>query len=185
MPDLTTLLPPRIDPRPEAEKLLRAVVLEVGATLLVSVPSLSDRAVIVEHWEGTPSPGDEVLIGFDEEGDEWVVAGIDSLGDDWIAPTLATGWSDFGSGYEISGYRKAADGTIFLRGLLAKGAAGGTTIFTLPAGYRPSYEVLLTGYMSSGVATRIDIQTDGQVVAFAPAVADGQWWTLGGLNFKP
>lgn len=54
-----------------------AVVLEVGATLKVNVPSFgANRFFEVEHWVGTPAVGDQVLVTRDEGGAEWVIAGI-------------------------------------------------------------------------------------------------------------
>lgn len=75
MPRASELLGTPADPTPEAGKLLRATVLDVGPPLRVTVPALSDKVVVVEHSDGAPSVGDKVLVAFDEDGDEWVVAG--------------------------------------------------------------------------------------------------------------
>lgn len=74
MPNPRELLPPVPDPRPEAEKLLSATVLDVDTFVRVTVPSLSNKVVEVEHWSGSPTPGDLVLVAFDETGSAWLVA---------------------------------------------------------------------------------------------------------------
>lgn len=79
---------------------------------------------------------------------------------DWISPTLNLGWSDLGSGNAVSGYRKLADGTVELKGLITGGTAG--VIFTLPVGYRPQADVNFVCYSQNGV-NRVEVQSDGDV----------------------
>jgi len=53
-------------------------------------------------------------------------------------PPFQNGWSQYGGGWPIMSFRKDATGWVSLSGLVTGGTvAGGTPIFTLPAGYRP------------------------------------------------
>lgn len=107
--------------------------------------------------------------------------------DSWTAPTLAGTWSNYGGGYQDAGYLKDSLGFIHLRGLLLAGGAG-DTIFTLPAGYRPSAKLIFSVQVSdSGVGYvhgRVDVDTDGTVDLIVPStVASGDWVSLDGVNF--
>lgn len=64
----------------------------------------------------------------------------------WTAPTLLNSYVDFGTGYAIAGYMKDACGFVHLRGLVKNGTAG-ATIFTLPTGFRPAYNMIYPGYI--------------------------------------
>lgn len=64
-----------------------------------------------------------------------------------LMTSFGGGWTVYGSGWETPAYRKIS-GIVYMRGLLAPGTtSAGTTIYTLPAGYRP------TGNTHTQVAT--------------------------------
>lgn len=111
----------------------------------------------------------------------------------WVTPTLATSWTNFGTGVNAAGYRLAADGMVHLRGLLQYGpglAVGvSAAIFTLP--YRPARQEVHDKLLWTGAAyglVRIDVTTAG-VVNATPATAAlgttaaGAWISLDGLTF--
>lgn len=54
----------------------------------------------------------------------------------WIAPTLTNSWVNYGSGYELAGYRLIGN-QMHLRGTLKNGVVG-SAILTLPVGFRPT-----------------------------------------------
>lgn len=83
----------------------------------------------------------------------------------WTSLTLVNSWVPYGSPYVTPAYRRIGD-VVELRGLAKDGVTTlGTTICTLPAGFRPpSGTVTVT--IVSGTATgvgRIDISTSGAV----------------------
>lgn len=89
--------------------------------------------------------------------------------DQWRAIPFATNWSNFGSGYETGAYRMEANGIVRMRGVVrnTSSTTATTTIFTLPAGFRPPslikmFLVISTAVGSSGFS-RIDIPTSGTV----------------------
>ena len=94
---------------------------------------------------------------------------------------LANGWTNYGAGYATAGYALSADGVVVLRGLVNPGTT--TVIGTLPAGYRPSKQLV---FQSTAVdaPTRIDIDTAGNIVV-AGSIAAGTWRSLDGINFLP
>lgn len=73
--------------------------------------------------------------------------------DPWHAFSYSNNWASYGSGYVGAGYTKDPNGRVHLRGLIkrASGVAGaGETMFTLPAGYRPSASMRFQSETNSG-----------------------------------
>ena len=92
--------------------------------------------------------------------------------------------------YSSPAFMKDTMGFIHLRGLLTTtNASAGTTVFTLPEGYRPESKKIFgtIGNDAGGyVAPRIDIDVDGTVdvnlTTFTPDPS-GEWVSLEGLLF--
>lgn len=108
-----------------------------------------------------------------------------NLGDaSWFAPTFVNG-SNYGQGYQNLGYRKGSDGFVNLRGMVNV-IAGQATLFTLPVGYRPAAQVLMTSNASGPTTTahlpRIDVMPSGAVLTYQSGAG---WFTLDGLRFWP
>jgi len=55
---------------------------------------------------------------------------------DWITPTLSGAWVAFGGSEQAPAYSRTASGMVLLRGV-AKSGTVPSTLFTLPAGFRP------------------------------------------------
>ena len=60
----------------------------------------------------------------------------------WIAPTLLNSWVNYGTPFDDVLYKKDADGSVTIKGLVRFGTLN-TTVFTLPAGYRPAKTLLI------------------------------------------
>ena len=57
----------------------------------------------------------------------------------WTDATLVNSWVNYGAPYANASYRKDALGWVHIRGVIKSGTTTNpTTLFTLPAGYRPS-----------------------------------------------
>lgn len=83
----------------------------------------------------------------------------------WTNATLVGTWTSYGSTYSTPGYRKSGEGIVRLRGVLTSGTSH-TTALNLPAGYRPSADVLLGAPSgpNSDVLTYIVVTTAGAVI---------------------
>lgn len=99
--------------------------------------------------------------------------------DDWITPTLAGTWADYGSGYAACQYMKDALGFVHIKGLVTGGAAPPTTIFTLPAGYRP-LEHLIFATPSFDAFGETRVLSNGGVYA---RTGNSTWVALDGIVF--
>lgn len=87
----------------------------------------------------------------------------------WILPTLQNGWVQYSTYNNVSTWADAAYRQKFnevqLRGLVKNPSnqKAGTTIFTLPAGYRPPRSLVLVTD-GDGLKVRIDVSSNGEVV---------------------
>ena len=113
---------------------------------------------------------------------------ISSVTTPWTGVSFQNSWADYGSPYQTAQYRKVGD-EVQLRGLIRNGTQG-TSMFTLPAGFRPPAPMLFaaihnvpavwsTGAASAGTAhthspaqpsavgIRVDVGTDGTVAHYS------------------
>lgn len=111
------------------------------------------------------------------------IRGIDQEDPDtfeaWQTPTLVNGWSNFGSGLAVAGYYKQNDGWVRLKGVVG-GGTDFATIFTLPEGYRPPFEVYVS-VLSASATARLRIRPDGTVSK--PTGGAPSYLSLNGVTF--
>lgn len=103
---------------------------------------------------------------------------------DYRSPTLVNSWSSLpfntSNRHSTLGFYKDEDGFVYLRGLATGGSAANATIFTLPAGFRPSSTLVLSSISATGTC-RIDVTSAG--VVYAAAGGSTGWNSLDGLCF--
>jgi hypothetical protein len=98
----------------------------------------------------------------------------------WITPVLVGGWINYGSTWEPAGYMRKG-GVVYIRGFIKSGTATvGTTIFTLPVGYRPGSDTHFD-IVSNGLHGVLNVFADGRVVTNVSISAT--WVSLRGLIF--
>jgi hypothetical protein len=98
----------------------------------------------------------------------------------WCSMTLQNGWINYNASvYQTAGYTRASDGLVTLKGLLSSGSTS-AVIATLPAGYRPATQLLMAT-QSAGSWARLDIHTDGTILAAANV--NSGWLSLDGMTF--
>jgi hypothetical protein len=102
----------------------------------------------------------------------------------WNAVTFENSFENFGSGWAECKFFKDSMGFIHVRGLAKRAsAATNTTMFTLPAGYRPASGCMFA-CVGNGRFLRVDVGTDG---AFKVQAADDANWnafiSLDGITF--
>jgi hypothetical protein len=120
--------------------------------------------------------------------------------DYWRAPTLLNGWIDYDAGWHPAEYKRD-NGIVYIQGLVKAGTIA-TTIFTLPAGYRPApisnglifsgiVSATTSGGASTGTAhthnipvpsTRIDVLANGNVTLLN-SLASNSYVSLSGVSF--
>lgn len=98
----------------------------------------------------------------------------------WSNMSLVNGWVTTAGAYTTAQYTKDSDGVVQLKGLVRNGTAtAGTTITTLPAGFRPKARVLLANVSNNAIG-RVDILPDGRVTINAGV---NSWFSLDNVSF--
>lgn len=96
-------------------------------------------------------------------GNQGIVSSAPTLAT-WISPTLLNSWVNLGAGYATAGYKKDDLGNVEIKGTIRNGTAtSGTTLFVLPAGYRP-LEIMLRPTATGSVYGQFYITPAGLVV---------------------
>lgn len=95
------------------------------------------------------------------------IKAADLVPEAWQSVIFENGWSDLGAGWSAVSYRKhPKTGLVELRGACSGGTkTNGTTIYTLPTGYRPAaHEAHAIANLTSGSADPlIRILSTGEV----------------------
>ena len=98
-----------------------------------------------------------------------------------FAPTLLSGWVNYGDHWAAAGYYKGSDNRVHLQGLIKSGTvADGTVIFTLPQGFRPKQTQMFIIFISGGGYGRVDVNESGSVVA---NTVNATYTSLSGISF--
>ena len=97
----------------------------------------------------------------------------------WISLTLTAPWNHYAGPYGPTYYRKVGD-IVYLRGIISGGALG-SNVCTLPVGYRPQYEPIITTAAYQGVA-EIRVSTGGVVNVAGAQAGSVNVTTWLGLN---
>lgn len=96
-------------------------------------------------------------------------------------PAFLNTWANYGSGNQAAGFYKDTIGRVHLTGLIKNGTLG-STIFTLPANYRPELrEVFMVITGAADQVGRVDVAADGSVIHVSGAVGYVQ---LSGISFR-
>lgn len=113
----------------------------------------------------------------------WVLFSYTVGSETWSAPSLGAGWANVGSPSRVVGYRKDQNGQVWLRGLISGGTiTDNTTLFTLPATYRPSQTEKFR-VDNNGSGASVAIFSDGTVRIFG--ATNNTQLSLAGIAFSP
>jgi hypothetical protein len=88
-------------------------------------------------------------------------------------------WVNFGGSNEPARYWKDYTGIVRIGGIVKSGVIG-TTIFTLPGGYRPQYAMIYP-VASNGALGIVTVNPDGTVVANS---GSNVYFSLSGISFR-
>lgn len=98
----------------------------------------------------------------------------------WQAPVFQGAWVNYDTAsFNAAGYYRGFFNRVYLRGLVKLGAVP-STIFTLPAGYRPTKTEIVT-VSSNDLYGQVRIQPDGQVIV---TVGSNAWVSLDNISFR-
>jgi hypothetical protein len=104
---------------------------------------------------------------------------IRRFGEAWVAPTLLGTWVNFGGTLGTVAYRRDANGIVHLKGV-AKSGTIGTSIFTLPSGFRPQLDTRFP-VVSNSLFGACSISSGGDVVA---SVGSNTSFSLDSIHFR-
>jgi hypothetical protein len=100
----------------------------------------------------------------------------------WTAATLENSWVNFGSGYTEAAYYKDAYGFVHLHGTIKNGTTtDGTTILTLPAGFRPAMHCNFLASNNGNVASIVVTSTGGITIGGLTSATE---LSLNGIYFS-
>jgi hypothetical protein len=138
-------------------------------TFSLSVISLSEDFGAVYYEDSPWITAPPLATSIDREvviEDKNVVVPIDGRtilsGESWHTATLQNSWVNYGGGFANASYRKMPDGRIEIKGLVKNGTLN-TSIFTLPAGYRPSESRIFTAVQGNNGVVRLNVASGGDV----------------------
>lgn len=95
-------------------------------------------------------------------------------------PAFQNGWTHYGYGWPNAAFYKDPFGVVHMKGLIKSGTVGATA-FTLPVGYRPTENRMITTFSNETVA-RIDIfYATGQVYVYS---GSNVYISLDGASFR-
>lgn len=98
----------------------------------------------------------------------------------WITPTLLNSWANYDTtNYNSVGYFKDSCGIVHLKGVVKSGAVG-TTIFNLPAGYRPIKNNMFATIADNAFG-RVDVLLGGNVMFL---VGSNSFVSLDNISFR-
>lgn len=90
-------------------------------------------------------------------------------------PAFLNSWVNFSAGWQVARFWRDPMGVVHLEGLVKSGTPGATSVvFTLPTGYRPSFDLTAATYSAAGVG-RITVKSTGDVVV---EVGSTTWTSL-------
>jgi len=147
----------------------------------------SERLIFTANNHESPSrvdvlPDGQITWVAGASGHGWIsLSGIVfAMGKGYALP-LASGWSNYGSGYSPATY-KQMDGLCYVEGLVAGPAGTWGNVATLPAECHPK-KTLIFNLNREGSIARVNVETDGKIRWIAGAGIS--WLSLTGIFFDP
>lgn len=114
------------------------------------------------------------------DGSTWQSVGPDPSYT-WQTPTFQNSWGNYGGQWQTARYMRAADGMVYVQGLVSGGTMN-ATIFNLPSGYRPTNSGWLIFPVQTNPNTigRVNIDGSGNIIC---ETGSNAWVSLSGISF--
>lgn len=98
----------------------------------------------------------------------------------WVEPNLLNGIINVGGNFQVARYRKI-NNIVYIEGRVSGGDNNtANTIFRLPVEFRPSARLSFSVVKAGNTATRLDVNTNGNVRCFN---FSSNWTSLCGISF--
>jgi hypothetical protein len=108
-------------------------------------------------------------------------SGSDPVGA-WNTPVLLNNWVNYDAAiFEPAGYYLDRN-RVFMRGFIKNGSVG-FELFNLAVGFRPFYNIILP-VRTEGAPTRMEINTNGDVVLIFETGSNNTWVSLSNISFR-
>jgi len=91
-------------------------------------------------------------------------------------PAFENSWVNFATGYDTPGFAKDAIGRVWIKGMVKSGVA--TTVFTLPAGYRPTKDIVMVSSSAPSLIAKLQVTSAGAVVATLLGAGTNAWYSI-------
>lgn len=124
------------------------------------------------------------MVRADQGGFTFDASGGRPTGETWTTLSLNNSWTAYGSPYQTPIYRKQVDGVVQLFGLIAPGTTtAGTTVATLPVGYRPASDhIFKTSGGASTAFADLYVKSNG-TITIQNTGGTITWLSLSGVRF--
>ncbi|MFZ5439963.1 MAG: hypothetical protein ACOZQL_08130 [Myxococcota bacterium] len=103
----------------------------------------------------------------------------------YTAATFFAGWENVGVAYQTAGFTKDALGFVHLRGTVRRSTGTSGTIFTLPAGMRPSALLQFPSRCGNDTICYVQVNNNGNVDFGGASAGASSSLTLDGITFDP
>lgn len=101
----------------------------------------------------------------------------------WTPVTFLGAWVNFGGAFTGAAYTKDTSNRVHVRGMVKNGALG-TSVFTLPVGYRPSGTLVFAQMANPDALIRVDVTSAGAVIPQTTGAATNVYVALN-FSFDP
>ncbi|MEW7278319.1 hypothetical protein ABW636_06965 [Aquimarina sp. 2201CG1-2-11] len=101
----------------------------------------------------------------------------------WQTPTLQNNITNYGtSTYQSTRYRKK-NNIVFIEGVIKGQTVNNdktVVVFKLPAGFRPSKQLIFSGVKTGNITIRIDVKSNGDITCYNFGAV---WTSISGISF--
>lgn len=154
----------------------------------VNIDGLGAKSIVAANTTGSTLVADDLIANgiYTLEYDGTNFRKVNGPSTAWTGFAYSNSWADFGNGFTAGQYRKDNWGQVYIRGTLSEGTkTAGTTIITLPAGYRPAGTTIISGFntvTTTWTGWRLTLATTGVITP--DQTLGSTFMTLDGQNFS-
>jgi hypothetical protein len=158
----------------------------------------TDGSITVVNTTGAAITTAQLVMSYPMVDPGAPIYGPSAVDTGWITPTFTNGWTNYSGAFNQAGYRRIGN-QVFLRGLVVGTTGAANPMFTLPVGFRPTSQNLLTAgnqvttssaasagtahtHTVAAVSTRLNVTAAG-LVSVEATTASNAYTSLDGVSF--